>query len=65
LKTVIEEQQTQTAGQAVAQEPRKRELSVPSVRVEQAPKPESISAQPKVDCYESCLDLAALFLPRG
>jgi hypothetical protein len=64
LKTVIEEQGTQ-AGQTVAQEPKKRELAVPSVRVQQAPKPENLSAEPKVDCYESCLDLAALFLPRG
>ena len=65
MKTVIEEQETQATGQAVAQEPRKRELAVPSVSVQQAPKPEAISAQPKVDCYESCLDLSALFLPRG
>jgi hypothetical protein len=65
LKTVIEEQQTQVTGQAVAREPKKRELAVPSVHVQQAPKPETMSAQPKVDCYESCLDLSALFLPRG
>ena len=63
MKTVIEEQETQA--QAVAQEPRKRDLAAPSVRVQQAPKPETMSAQPNVDCYESCLDLSALFLPRG
>jgi len=65
LKTVIEEQETQVAGQAVAPEQKKRELAVPSARVQQTPKPAAVSAEPKVDCYGSCLDLAALFLPRG
>jgi hypothetical protein len=65
LKTVIEEQETQVTGQAIAREQESRELAVPVVRIQPVARPATTDTQSKVDCYESCLDLSALFLPRG
>ena len=65
MKTVIEEQETQITAKAIPHEQISREQAVRSVRHQQAPSPAPNGAQAKVDCYESCLDLSALFLPRG
>jgi len=65
LKTVIEEEVISSTTQVKPQEQKGREAAAREVRFEQKPKPAPARAQSSTDCYESCLDLSALFLPRG
>ena len=63
MKTLVEEQEVQTSAQVVPQK-----AVVPQARIQSQIKAEvktPVVAQPQVDCYESCLDLAAQFLARG
>lgn len=65
MKTVIEEQEIQSTTQAAVRDQKSRELAVRELHVDQKPKTAAAAAKPSPDCYESCLDLSALFLPRG
>lgn len=63
MKTLVEEQEVQSSSPVVSQN-----MRAPQPRIEKQINAEakpSVVAQAQVDCYESCLDLAALFLPRG
>jgi hypothetical protein len=63
VKTLVDEQEVQSSSPAIPQNAR-----VPQARIQSQPKAEAktpVVAQPQADCYESCLDLAALFLARG
>jgi len=63
VKTLVEEQEVQSSSQAVPQKPVELRAHTQShVRAEANP---PVVAQPKVECYESCLELAALFIARG
>ena len=63
MKTIVEEQETQAIGQAISH----IEISRPAVvKVARIPAgTETTASQAKADTYESCLDLAALYLGRG
>jgi len=63
VKTLVDEQEVQSGSPAIPQKAR-----VPEARIQSQAKAEAktpVVAQPQADCYESCLDLAALFLARG
>jgi len=63
VKTLVDEQEVQSSSPAIPQKAR-----VPQARIQSQTKAEAKTpaiAQPQADCYESCLDLAALFLARG
>jgi hypothetical protein len=62
---VVEEPVVSSTTQVKPQELKRREVAVREIRVEQKPAPAPASAQSSTDCYESCLDLSALFLSRG
>lgn len=63
MKTLVDEQEVQSSPE-IKRDERVRQVA-PAVIVSQtkAVPPTPGDAQP--DCYESCLDLAALFLGRG
>jgi hypothetical protein len=63
MKTVLE---PETHGSTSAASPatKVRESRVNGAQSQQKPDA-AATVQPGVDTYESCLDLAALFLPRG
>lgn len=61
MKTIIEERETQVNEQAIS----RNQGGQPAKAVRIQDKAEAIVTQAKVDTYESCLDLAALFLGRG
>lgn len=65
MKTVLEEKEMQSTAQVKPQAQKGREMAVREIRVEQKPKTAPVNAQSSTDCYESCLDISALFLPRG
>lgn len=65
MKTVVEEQEVQSVVQPISREQKNRTQAVSEVRVHQKPRPEIADAQSKTECFESCLDISALFLPRG
>lgn len=63
MKTLVDEQEVQSSSPVIPQN-----AGAPQARVKIQIKAEAkapVVAQPQVDCYESCLDLSALFLPRG
>ena len=63
MKTLVDEQEVQSSSPVAPQKAR-----APQARMQIQIKAEAktpVAAQPQVDCYESCLDLAALFLARG
>jgi hypothetical protein len=65
LKTLVEEQEIQSITQAAVRDQKSREVAVREFHVHQQTKTATAAAKPLADCYESCLDLSALFLPRG
>lgn len=65
MKTLVEEQEMQSTIQTPVRDQRSRELAVRELHMHQEPKTVAAAAKPSADCYENCLDLAALFLPRG
>lgn len=65
MKTVVQEQEAQSTAQTISREQKSRQQAVSEVRIHPKPQPVTASAQSATDNYESCLDLAALFLPRG
>ncbi len=63
MKTLVDEQEVQSSSPVVPQNAR-----APQARIESQIKAETkkpVVAQPQVDGYESCLELAAQFLARG
>jgi len=62
MKTVLEPE-TPASAPAVSQPTKVREQRVNGVQSQQRPNPPA-AVRPE-DSYESCLDLSALFLPRG
>jgi hypothetical protein len=63
VKTLVDEPEVQSSSQVVPQK-----ASAPRARMQNQIKAEAKTpavAQPQVDYYESCLELAALFLARG
>ena len=65
MKTFVEETEIESTAQVVSRDQKHRENVVREIRVPQRPRHESAGAQSKTDVYESCLDIAATFLPRG
>jgi hypothetical protein len=63
VKTLVEEQEVQSSSPAIPQNVRAPQAGMQNqIKVETKT---PVVAQPQADCYESCLDLAALFLGRG
>jgi hypothetical protein len=63
MKTLVDEQEAQSSSPVIPQN-----AGAPQTRLQSPIKAEAktpVIAQPQEDCYESCLDLAALFLARG
>lgn len=62
MKTLVDEQEVQSSSPVIPQN-----AGAPKARIQSSIKAEAKTpvAQPEVDGYESCLDLAALFLGRG
>jgi len=66
VKTLVAEQEVQSSGAAITQDARPRQATQEVIRSQSKAEPKTPAvAQAQVDCYESCLDLSALFLPRG
>jgi hypothetical protein len=63
VNTVIEEPKAKASGQASSRDAKIRQQAAEIVPAKGPMKSEN-TVQPK-DCYESCLDLSALFLGRG
>jgi len=63
VKTLVDEQEVQSSSPAIPQNARVLQAHIQSQTKAEAKTP--VVAQPQADCYESCLDLAALFLARG
>ena len=63
MKALVEEQEVQSSSPSVPQNAAAAQARIQSQIKAEAKPP--IVAQPQADCYESCLDLAALFLGRG
>jgi hypothetical protein len=63
VKTIVEEQETQASGQATSHIESRRPEVVKVARIPAGT--ETAAPQAKADTYESCLDLAALYLGRG
>jgi hypothetical protein len=63
VKTIVEELETPAGGQAISHVESSRPAAVKGARIPAGT--EATAPQAKADTYESCLDLAALFLGRG
>jgi hypothetical protein len=63
VKTTVEEQETQESGQAISHVESSRPAAVKVARIPAGT--ETTAPQARADTYESCLDLAALYLGRG
>ncbi len=63
MKTLVDEQEVQASRPAIPQKARAPQADIQSQIKAEAKTP--VVAKPPADCYESCLDLAALFLARG
>lgn len=63
MKTLVDEQEVQSSSPALPQNARVSLARIQSQTKAEAKTP--VVAQPQADCYESCLDIAALFLARG
>jgi len=63
VKTLVDEQEVQSSPE-IKRDERVRQVA-PAVMVSQKKPVPATSADKQTDCYESCLDLAALFLGRG
>jgi len=63
VKTLVDEQEVQSSPE-IKRDERVRQVA-PVVMVSQKKAVPATSADKQTDCYESCLDLAALFLGRG
>ena len=63
MKTLVDEQEVQSSSPAIPQKARVPQAGIQNQIKVEAKTP--VVAQPQADCYESCLDLAALFLARG
>lgn len=59
----MDEQEVQSNSPAIVQNTGAMQAGIQSQIKAEAKTP--VVAQPQADCYESCLDLAALFLGRG
>jgi hypothetical protein len=64
VKTVLEEPKTTVSTRAVPRVTKPREARVNGVQTQQQPNV-AAAVPSEADGYESCLDLSALFLPRG
>lgn len=63
MKTLVNEEEVQSISPVIPQN-----AGAPQARIQGQIKVEvksPVVAEAQVDCYESCLDLAALFLARG
>jgi len=59
----VDEQEVQSSSPAIPQKARAPQAGTQNqIKVEAKT---AVVAPPQADCYESCLDLAALFLARG
>jgi len=66
VKSLVAEQEVQSSSPAVTQDAKPRQAAQEVIRSQSKAEPKTPAVAPaKVDCYESCLDLAALFLARG
>ena len=66
MKTLVDEQEVQSSAPAITQDAKPRQAAQAVVWSQSKAEPKTPAVVPaQVDCYESCLDLAALFLPRG
>ena len=63
MKTLVDEQEVQSSSPVTPQIARAPQARIQSQIKAEAKTP--VVAQPQVECYESCLELAALFLARG
>ncbi|MGC2744910.1 MAG: hypothetical protein WA672_17170 [Candidatus Angelobacter sp.] len=63
VKTLVDEEVVQSSAPAVPSSERTAQATVAS-KSGVEPKLAAV-AEPQVDCYDSCLDLSALFLGRG
>jgi hypothetical protein len=63
VKTLVDEQEVQSSSPAIPQKARVPQAGIQSQTKAEAKTP--VVTQPQADCYESCLDIAALFLARG
>ena len=66
MKTLVAEPEVQSSSPASTQDARPRQAAQEVIRSQSKAEPKTPAvAEAQVDCYESCLDLSALFLGRG